>query len=142
MMDPRSPNAPRRYAASRHIDLILGCSKWMTISDAQMRRAMLEIMRPAFAALRWLNCERFDGSRRIAATIARLENEAERLADRPVLYPPVVAEMPPARCPACGEAPIPPNEWEKIPYCRSCLDRMPSLMDIQMVDPGFGTDIL
>jgi hypothetical protein len=141
MIDPRSPTAARSYAASRQIGLILGCCKWMTVSDAQQRRAMLEIMRPAFAALRWLNRERFDGSRRIEATINRLEREAEQLADRPVVHPPPVAEVP-ARCPACGEAPRPPDEWEKIPYCSACLDRMPSLLDIQAIGPGFGTDII
>ena len=141
MIDPRSPTAARFYAAAGQIDLILHYAKWMTVSDAQQRRAMLEIMRPAVAALRWLNHERFNRSRRIEATIDRLEREAEGLAERPVVHPPPVGGVP-ARCPACGEPPRPPDDWEKIPYCGACLGRMPSLMDIQAVGPGFGTDIM
>ena len=42
---------------------------------------MLEIVRPAFFALRWLNTARFDDSAEIAAAISELEQQVEALAN-------------------------------------------------------------
>src|SRR5215203_6199101 len=104
MLNPDHPQSAHVYAASWQIELILDCCKRITLlGRTPARRAFVEIMRPAFAALRWLNRERFGHSRRIDKIVDRLEREAEALADLPVAYPPPHTAAP-TRCPTCGGA--------------------------------------
>jgi hypothetical protein len=100
---------------------------------------MLEVIRPAFAALRWLNAMRFEGSAEIAGAIAELERQVEALAGMPLLDPDHRGG-PASRCPACGGKPTSPSTYDPVPYCSPCLGViMPGL---QACREGFGTDAI
>lgn len=77
MLDLRHPRIPHVFAASRQEDLILEYCKRITLSGAESRRFMLEVVRPAFAALRWLAAIRFADKPQILHTIAELERQVE-----------------------------------------------------------------
>jgi hypothetical protein len=59
MLDLDQPQTPHVFAASRQLDLILDYLKRITYADSPGRLWMLEIIRPCFAALRWLQAQRF-----------------------------------------------------------------------------------
>ena len=83
MLDLHHPQTPHVFAAARQEDLILDYCKRITLSDAAGRRFMLEVMRPAFVALRWLNQERFGNSPEITSGIDQLEHEVQALVNLP-----------------------------------------------------------
>src|SRR3954451_18709605 len=80
MLDLDHPQAAHRFAAAIQLDLICDYHKRITTSDRAGRLFKLEIIRPSFVALRWLNAERFEGSPAIAASLAELETKTEELA--------------------------------------------------------------
>jgi hypothetical protein len=99
----------------------------------------LEVLRPAFAALRWLNMMRFGDCADIAAAISELESQAEALAGMPLLEP-NPSGVPASRCPACSARPVRPGKYDPIPYCLPCLQViMPGLTKCRQ---RFGTDAI
>src|SRR5262245_61212101 len=103
---------------------------------------MLDVVRPAFAALRWLNRERFDNSPDVASGIDQLEREVEVLVALP-LRGTGRHVLPASLCPSCGGDPTPPTEHSPTPYCSHCLDIvMPGLDRIRSSEEGFGTDAI
>src|SRR5687768_4443059 len=82
--------------------MVLDFCKRISISDSKGRVHLLEIVRPCFAALRWLNAQRFGNSPSISAGITGLEQAAEQLA----ILGDGNAEWPtgglPSACPVCG----------------------------------------
>src|SRR5262245_62122107 len=110
MLDLDHPQTPHVFAASRQLDLILDYLKRITYAASKERPHLLEIIRPCFAALRWLQAERFADEPHIAPGIDELERAAERLArlgDGRAEWP--AGELPTA-CPRCTcgwPAPIP-----------------------------------
>jgi hypothetical protein len=142
MLDLGHPRTPHVFAASTHIDLILDYCKRISLSGAGGRRFMLEVVRPAFAALRWLAANRFVGKPHIPGAIDELERQVEQLAGLP-LRDPDHAGGPAARCPACGGKPTAPSKYGPTPYCSRCLDViMPGLQRIRSSEEGFGTDAI
>jgi hypothetical protein len=130
------------FAASRQLDLILDYCKRISLSGVDGRRFMLEVTRPAFAALRWLAAHRFANEPSIADGIAKLERQAEQLAGLP-LRDPDHRGGPARRCPACGARPTAPSKYDPISYCSSCLDLiMPGLRQLESCQEGFGTDAI
>ncbi len=142
MLNLSSPQAPHVFAASRQEDLILDYCKRMTLAGADRRRFMLEVVRPAFAALRWLAANRFPGEPHIPNAIAELERQVEQLAELP-LRDSDNAALPVTRCPACGGKPTAPSKYAVMPYCSGCLDIvMPALQRLRSCEEGFGTDAI
>jgi hypothetical protein len=143
MLDLDHPQSAHVFAAARQEDLILDCCKVMTLSDANGRRRTLEIIRPAFAALRWLNRERFGNSEQIGAGIDQLEREAESLAALPVTGTRDRWTATFRQCPACGSEPNAPTQYDPRRYCSKCLDLvMAGLSRIRSLETGFGTDAI
>jgi hypothetical protein len=147
MLDLDHPQTPHIFAASNQLDMVLDFCKRISISHSSGRGRMLEIVRPCFAALRWLNGERFGNSPAIAAGITDLERAADQLARLGDGW----AEWPagaPSACPVCG-APITnygvyePTPGLKVPkerWCSPCLDViMPALRRLRSGSGGFGT---
>jgi hypothetical protein len=133
------PQTPHVFAASRQEDLILDYCKRISLSGADGRRFMLEVVRPAFAALRWLATNRFAGEPHIPDAIDELERQVEQLAGLP-LRDPDHASGPADQCPACGSKPTTPSKYDPTPYCSRCLDViMPALMRVRSCEAGFGT---
>lgn len=140
MMDLDHPRTPLVFAASVQLDLILGYAKKMTLSGAAGRRFMAEVIRPAFAALRWLNAARFAAAPRIAAGLDELERGVDALADMP-LADPDHRGGPAPRCPACGEEPTAAGPYNAAAYCSRCLEAiMPGLVRVRSCEEGFGTE--
>ena len=142
MLDLDHPRTPHVFAASCQEDLILDYCKRITLSGASGRRFMLEVVRPAFAALRWLAANRFADEPKIAVGITELEREVERLAGLP-LRDPDHRGGPATRCPACDGKPSVPSKYDSTSYCSPCLDViMPGLLRVRSCDEGFGTDAI
>jgi hypothetical protein len=101
VLDLNHPKTPHVFAAARQLDLILGYLKKISYSDSRGRFFMMEVIRPCFAALRWLNTNRFEQSPKIAANIDALEERAERLSQLGEGKLVQTGPEPPARCPVC-----------------------------------------
>src|SRR5262245_47823783 len=77
MLDLDHPRTPHVFAASRQLDLILDYLKRISCADRKGRLFMLEILRPCFAALRWLQAQRFADEPHVVTGIEELEWAAE-----------------------------------------------------------------
>lgn len=142
MLDLDHPRTPLVFAASTQIDLILDYCKRITLSGASGRRFMLEVVRPAFAALRWLAEHRFTDEPHIAEGLSELERQVEQLVGLP-LSDPDHRGGPAARCPACGGKPTTPSQYDPTAYCSPCLDVIvPGLLRVQSCEEGFGTEAI
>lgn len=142
MLDLSHPRAPHVFAASSQQDLILDYCKRITLAGAEARQFMLEVVRPAFAALRWLATTRFTGEPHISDAIAELERQVEQLAALPLREPAYIGG-PAARCPACGSNPTTPSQYDPTQYCPRCLDLiMPELERVRSCKEGFGTEAI
>ena len=141
MLDLDHPQTPLVFAASVQLDMILDYSKKITLSGTTGRRFMLEVIRPAFAALRWLNAERFGASPTITTGIDELERGVETLVGMPLTNP-GHRGGPAPQCPACGGQPTTPNQYDRTAYCPTCLRAiMPGLTRLRSRQ-GFGTDAI
>jgi hypothetical protein len=142
MLDLTHPQAPHRFAASKQLDLILDYCKRITLQGESGRRFMLEVARPAFAALRWLNEQHFRGSPDIRDGVNEFEAAAESLVRMPLV------EAEPrqykfSRCPVCGDSPEGPDKYDPTPYCSRCLYVIiPALSRLRSSDRGFGTEAI
>jgi hypothetical protein len=137
------PRTPHVFAASKQLDLILDYCKLITLQDTSAgRQFMLEVIRPAFAALRWLNLERFGGSSEIRSGIDQLELEASALAGLPS-FASGRSKHAKTRCPACGDSPTSPSQYDPRSYCRTCLDLIiDGLSRVRSSEGGFGADAI
>jgi hypothetical protein len=134
------PQTPHIFAAAMQLDLILDSCKLITLSDADSRLFKLEVIRPAFEALRWLAEHRFADEPHIVVGIAELEQQVEQLARLP-LFDPVFHDGSESRCPVCGVRPKPPYKYEPISFCSPCLQVIgPGLQRVQSREEGFGID--
>jgi hypothetical protein len=150
MLNLDHPQTPHVFAASRQLDLILDYCKRISYADSKVRLDMLEIIRPCFAGLRWLQARRFADAPHIAASIDELERKAEQLARLGGGRAAWVGGELPAKCPVC-EKPLTlygvyePRPGLKVPkerWCSSCLEVvMPAMQRIQSSE-GFGTDAI
>jgi hypothetical protein len=75
MLDASQLHTACVFAAAGHEDMILEACKQITLCEAFRRCYCQEIILPSFAALRWLNRERFGHSPKIASGIDRLERD-------------------------------------------------------------------
>ncbi|HYE19337.1 MAG TPA: hypothetical protein VEA69_12885 [Tepidisphaeraceae bacterium] len=136
MLDDESPKAPHIVAASIQLDLILQRCKLVTAEATPKRRQFLiESVRPAFAALRWLNAERFDGSSKVASAIAELEARADDLAALPTNEPGDAGAT--GRFPACQGGLSEPEKYDPRRHCPTCLDLVMGAYG--RLEKGFGT---
>jgi len=152
MLDLDHPQTPHVFAASRQLDLILEYLKRITYAASPGRLQMLEIIRPCFAALRWLQAQRFADEPHIAAGIDELERAAERLAqlgDGRAEWS--ADDMPPSKCPVCRRSltthgvyePWPGFKVPKERWCSPCMDAaMTALERVRSGHDGFGTDAI
>jgi hypothetical protein len=143
VLDLDDPRTPHIFAASWQLDFILDNVKRISLSDKRSRLFTLEVIRPAFAALRWLNKTRFGQSPKIANNIDELERQTEKLANLSLQCPGQLLLGYPDNCPVCGEFRQGPNEYDPRPYCSACLDViMPSLSSVQSCEEGFHTEAI
>jgi hypothetical protein len=151
MLDLSHPQTPHIFAASNQLDMVLDFCKRISISDSKGRADLVEIVRPYFAALRWLNAERFGNSPNIAAGITELERAAEQLAALGDGKAEWSAGVPPSVCPVCGVAlttygvyePRPGLKVPKERWCSPCLGViMPALERLRSGSEGFGTEAI
>lgn len=142
MLDTSNPHSADIVAASRQMDIILQLCKLITFNEtAAERRYTLRIFQPAFAALRWLNAERFGPSPAIEAGIGELQAGAAALAALATGEPAPGGDYPPKTCPARGTALVAPGRYSPTPYCPKCLGLiMPSLTKLRSFEGGFGTE--
>jgi len=142
MLDLDHLLTPHVFAASVQEELILQYGKRITLSGRSRRIFLVEVVRPAFAALRWLANHRFADRPQIADRIAELEQQLEQLAELH-LRDEDFTELPGANCPVCGGKPTGPNKDNPTPYCMSCLGIiMPGLERVRSGEEGFGTDFI
>lgn len=141
MLDLQHPKTPHVFAASRQLDLILDYAKCISSSDSDERRFMVQVVAPAFAALRWLNAAQFGNSMSIASAIDNLQHDLQTLADK---AGPLSAESTERKtCPVCSHSLSKPGKYDPIPYCPHCLEViMPSLDALESCDTGFGTEAI
>jgi hypothetical protein len=151
MLDLDHPQTPHVFAASRQLDLIGDYCKRISYADSKGRLDMLKIIRPCFAALRWLQAQRFADEPHIAAGIDELESQADRLARLGDGKADWIGGDLPAKCPVCGESltvygvyePRPGLKVPKERWCSSCMEVvMPALMRLRSSVDGFGTDAI
>lgn len=144
MLDTGNIHSADIVAASRQQDIILQLCKVLTLNGhAAGRQYTLRIMQPCFAALRWLNAERFNGSATIDSAISELQASAAQLAQMLTADPPPSGRYPKERCPACGAPSVAPFEYSPTAYCSACLNLiMPSLQKLRSWNGGFGTDAI
>jgi hypothetical protein len=138
MLDLSSPIAPHIIAASNQLDMILDRCKRATIGRAERRAFLIETIRPAFAALRWLNAERFGASAQVSSAISDLERQADELAGLPTEGKREL--LPPACCPACGGQLTEPHQYDPVPYCSRCLQIIMGALG--RARDGFGTEAI
>lgn len=137
MLELNHPQTAHVFAASQQLDLIVDYAKRITLSETKGRKFMLEVVRPAFVALRWLTAERFDGKSTIADGIAELERQLEQLANLPVRDS-YKRELPPTECPVCGRR---PSEYDPVSYCSSCVELViPGKERLESAKKGFGIE--
>jgi hypothetical protein len=156
MLELGHPKTPHIFAAARQLDVILAYLKQISHSDSQGRLFMMDVIRPCFVALRWLNVHHFGQSPKIAAHIDALEQEAEKLAR---LGDGRLAQGDgefPTRCPVCNKAltitgqrrfglmkrltGVPEHEER---YCWDCLrPAMQAYWRVQSVEDGFATQAI
>lgn len=151
MLDLDHPQTPHVFAAARQLDLILDYCKRISYADSKERLFMLEIIRPCFAALRWLQTQRFADEPQIAASINELKRQVQALAQLGTGKAKQVGGDLPTKCPVCGErltlyGVYEPHPGLKVPrerWCDPCLDIiMPALMRVESSNAGFGTDAI
>lgn len=152
MLDLDHPQTPHVFAAFRQLGLIHDYLKRISYADRKERLHLLEIIRPCFAALRWLQSHRFTNEPHIAAAIDELEvaaGQLARLADGRAEYS--ADEMPPSQCPVCRQPLTTYGEYEpepglKVPkerWCSPCLEvAMPAFQRLMDSHEGFGTDAI
>jgi hypothetical protein len=138
MLDLSSPKAPHIIAAANQLDMILDRCKRVTIVRAERRQFLVETIRPAFAALRWLNVERFGRSTVLSSAITELERKADQLAALPTQGK--AGPLPPACCPACGGRLTEPHQYDPVPYCSPCLQII--MRELGTLRDGFGTSAI
>jgi hypothetical protein len=151
MLDLDHPQTPHVFAASRQLDLILDYCKRISYAESKGRLDMLEIIRPCFAALRWLQAQRFADMPQIVASIDELEKQVGELAQLGGGRAEWVSVELPGKCPVCGERltlygvyePRPGLKVPKERWCSPCLEVvMPALMRVQSTEVGFGTEAI
>jgi hypothetical protein len=139
VLDDESPKAPHIVAAALQLDLILQRCKLVTAEEqSKRRRFLIESIRPAFAALRWLNAERFDGSAEVASALAEFEAQADHLAVLPTDESEYAAAT--GRCPACQSELTEPHKYDPQRYCPKCLQLIMGAYG--RLDQGFGTWVI
>src|SRR5262245_65268203 len=138
MLDLDDPRTPHVFAASSQLDLILDYCKRISLSGADGRRFMLEVIRPAFAALRWLAAHHFADVPHIADAIAKLKRQSDELAELPLRDPAQLGRLP-AQCPVWAGMPNSPSEDDMVGYCARCLEVLFSaLLQCRSCDADFG----
>jgi hypothetical protein len=151
LLDLSHPKTPHVFAAARQLDLILEYLKKISSSDSRGRLFLIEVIRPCFVALRWLNTNHFGASPKIAANIDALEEEAERLSQLGEGRLVQIGPESPTRCPVCDKSLTIARQGclqvligrPKERYCLNCLG--PSLRAYSAVcsiDEGFITDAI
>jgi len=152
MLDLDHPRSQHVFAAAVQLDLILDYLKRISFSVSKERLHLLEIIRPCFAALRWLQIQRFAGEPHIACAIDDLEHAAEKLArlgDGKAVWS--SDDMPPSKCPVCRKTLTTYGVYEprpglKVPrerWCTNCTEvAMPALERVRSSHEGFGTDAI
>jgi len=140
MLDLDHPQTPHVFAASRQEDLILDYCKRISLSDRRGRLFMLEVMRPAFVALRWLSGTYFGRSSQIAESIDKLERQVEKLAQLTGKLQTVADNL--DRCPVCSEL-SEKSAYDSTRCCPKCLEViMPALIRLRSCEHGFGTEAI
>lgn len=135
MLDLDSPSSAYVFAASNQLETILHGCKHITILQNHRRTFHAEIIRPTYAALRWLNAERFKALTRISAAIDETERQMDQLAALPTRFPTTSSN--PRCCPACGGPLENKSEYEPTRYCSKCLNMI--MGGLQSLRMGFGT---
>lgn len=151
MLDLDHPSSAHVAAAANQMGFILTFAKNMTLSTGKCRADLYLIVEPAFAALRWLNENRFENAPRIAHRISNLQMLLKQLADMlhdETLEPPDGHKV----CPACGSQVTFAGRYQPhgvsftVPaerYCSRCLDTvMPAYWELESMKNGFGTEAI
>ena len=108
---------------------------------------MLEIIRPCFVALRWLQTEQFTNEPDLPARIDELERAAEKLAHMSDGQDRSPAREIAERCPVCSEPlstfgvykPRPDKTVPRERWCSPCLEQVWLALDSVEREGGFGT---
>jgi hypothetical protein len=151
MLDLDHPQSAHVFAAAKQLDMVRDAARRMTREDARRRIQLLEIVRPCFAALRWLQAQHFADQPALATMVDELAREVEKLAHLADGADEAAAgDGPRARCPACGARLTdgtvylrffrrPTAEW----WCCRCLAGVWAALDrVELVEEGFGTDAI
>lgn len=102
-LDP-DPRRPHVHAASLQMAMVRDYMRAISCADGDSRLYMLAMIRPCFAALRWLQAERFADRAQIASLIDDTEQKAEELAYLGQGEVNWTSGMSPrVRCPVCGQ---------------------------------------
>jgi hypothetical protein len=101
MLDLDHPMTPYIVAAARHVDYIKRQCLYMSVEPRSERPRTLHGMESEFAALRWLNEQKFDNKATIAAMLDALQATAGKLAEREMKGPePREIQPPPSVLPS------------------------------------------
>jgi hypothetical protein len=148
LLDLSHPKTPHVFAAARQLDLILEYVKKISYSESRDRLGMIQIIRPCFVALRWLNTNQFGNSPVIAESIDALEEQADRLAHSGDGGLVQIVTKSLTRCPVC-DTPLTTSrpgclglflEARKEMYCSNCLGpTMKAYTLVCSIEEGFAT---
>src|SRR5215207_9716821 len=123
MLDLDDPQTPYIFGAAFQLGLVFDYCKTITTGESyEERHRMVESMRPAFAALRWLNREKFSSSSEIASAIDAFESKVDELAAIPCGRTPRPFNDRVAICPCCNQGLRVPDQYESKRYCVKCFD--------------------
>ena len=141
MLDLDHPRSAHVFAASKQIDLILDYAKRISFDAGRGRLFMNSVVAPCFAALHWLNENHFDNDHDIRERITELQSALNRLATARTANRDSPFER--KNCPVCAHVLTEPSQYDPIPYCPDCLDKiMPALSRLWSCDGGFGTEAI
>jgi hypothetical protein len=140
MLNTNSLGSASIFAACHETMMISEFCMKITVANSDRRRGLLEVIRPSFAALRWIATERFDPTS-ILPVIAELEAKVEELVNLPLKF--VDDQNPQSdRCPACGGA-LTAIEDSDTYCCSPCHDLVwPTLVRLESIDEGFAIDCI
>ncbi len=135
----RDPRRPHVHAAALQMALVRDYLGRISTADGSGRLYMLALLRPCFAALRWLQAERFADQPQLVSLIDDTEREVEELSHLGHGEMNWSGGMSPrVRCPVCGHKLTVAPE---LPECPSCVQLAVAAYNrLASSYEGFGTD--
>ena len=137
---PNDPQRPHRHAASMQLSIVTTHVLKMSAALGPDRLYLLELIRPCFVALRWLQAEKFAEVPRLGELLDETERVVQELAhlgEGQVNW--TGGHGPQARCPCCGKK-LEADPVDSILACPGCTRESVTVLNrLGSNFEGFGT---